>query len=69
MLVTPKYDTADPFVDTASGDFRLKSASLGYGSAFPKKSYMSSELNGRDVGSLQHVDPTLTRTKHPLAKI
>ncbi|MCP3697749.1 MAG: hypothetical protein GY920_04215 [Aliivibrio sp.] len=69
MLVNPKYDTDDPFVDSTNKDFRLKSTSLGYGLAFPKKSYMSSELNGRDVGSLQHVDPTLTRTKHPLARI
>lgn len=69
LLVNPRYDTSDPFVDSANKDFRLKSTSLGYASALPNRSYASGELNGRDIGSLQHVDPTLTREKHPLARI
>ena len=54
MLVTPRYDTSDPFMDSANNDFRLASASLGYSSAFPDKDYVSGNLNSRDIGSLQH---------------
>lgn len=69
LLVNPRYDTSDPFVDSANKDFRLKSTSIGYASGLPNRSYASGELNGRDIGSFQHVDPTLTREKHPLARI
>ena len=58
MLVTPRYDTIDPFVDSANNDFRLSSTSLGYSSAFPDKDYVSGSLNSRDIGSLQHPNPS-----------
>lgn len=66
LLVNPRYDTSDPFVDSANKDFRLKSTSLGYASALPNRSYASGELNGRDIGSLQHVDPIDFSPFHPL---
>ena len=58
LLVNPKYDTSDPFVDSANYDLRLVSGSSGYGTAFPQRSYKTAELNNRDVGSMQHADPS-----------
>lgn len=67
LLANPRYDTSDPFVDSASKDFRLKSTSLGYASALPNRSYASGELNGRDIGALQHADPSGNPSPfHPL---
>jgi len=69
MLVNPKYDTSDPFEDSANEDYRLKAGSLGYGAAFPKRDYLIGEKNNRDVGAWQHPDPTFETTIfHPLAQ-
>lgn len=68
LLVNPRYDTSDPFVDSANNDFRLASDSSGFGNAFPEINMLSGASNNRDLGSMQHADPTLSRTKHPLAR-
>lgn len=69
LLVNPRYDSSDPFVDSANYDLRLVSGSSGYGAAFPQRNYMTAELNNRDIGAIQHKDPALARQKHPLSRL
>ena len=58
LLVNPRYDTSDPFVDSANNDFRLASSSAGFGNAFPAINLLSGESNNRDLGAIQHADPS-----------
>jgi len=57
LLVNPRYDYSDPFVDSANNDFRLASSSAGFGNAFPAINLLSVESNNRDIGAIQHADP------------
>jgi hypothetical protein len=61
-------DSTDPFVDASAGDYRLVSASNGYGKSQPfyEKLAVDSQV---DIGAFQHADPAgSSSTFHPLAQ-
>jgi hypothetical protein len=61
-------DSTDPFVDAAGGDFSLVSGSNGYNNAAPKPYEVFDVNSNRDVGAVQHQDPSGGggATVHPL---
>ena len=61
-------DTSSPLVDPAAGDYSLKSSSGGYGKAQPNPFEGLAADSRRDVGALQHADPSGGggSTFHPL---
>jgi len=61
-------DSTDPFVDAAGGDFSLVSGSNGYNNAAPKPFEVFDVNSNRDVGAIQHQDPSGGggSTVHPL---
>lgn len=64
-------DASDPFVDTAGGDYRLVSASGGYGKAAAQKMPHTLVESKKDIGAFQHDDPSSSgggSTFHPLAQ-
>jgi hypothetical protein len=65
----PQVDNLDPFVDSANHDYRLTSSSIGYGYSEQRQLAYLNTVNNRDLGALQHADPTLTREKHPLSRL
>jgi hypothetical protein len=50
--------TSDPFVDAASNDFSLVSSSDGYNGAAPKPYDLLDVNSGKDIGAIQHADPS-----------
>jgi hypothetical protein len=61
-------DLADPFTDAAGGDFSLVSGSNGYSNAAPKPYEVFDVNSRRDIGAIQHADPSGGggSTFHPL---
>ena len=61
-------DSTDPFVDAAAGDFSLVSGSNGYNNAAPKPYEVFDVSSNRDIGAIQHEDPSGGggATVHPL---
>ena len=51
-------EASDPFVDAAGGDYSLVSSSGGYGKAQPNPFEGLAADSRRDVGALQHADPS-----------
>lgn len=51
-------ESSDPFVDAAGGDYSLVSSSGGYGKAQPNPFEGLAADSRRDVGALQHADPS-----------
>lgn len=51
-------EASDPFVDAAAGDYSLVSSSGGYGKAQPNPFEGLDADSRRDVGALQHQDPS-----------
>ncbi len=64
-------DSTDPFVDAAAGDYSLVSGSNGYNNAAPKPFEVFDVNSNRDIGAVQHQDPSGGgggSTFHPLAQ-
>ena len=53
-------DSTDPFTDAAGGDFSLVSSSNGYNNAAPKPYEIFNANSRRDIGAIQHADPSPT---------
>lgn len=53
-----KTDSTDQFVDRANNDYTLQSSSAGYASSFPSKVVNYGTVNARDIGAVQHADPS-----------
>jgi hypothetical protein len=66
--VAPVTDASDEFVDSANNDYTLKSTSNGYSSQHPQTFAEYVIANGRDIGAIQHQDPSGGggATVHPL---
>lgn len=54
----PISESTDPLVDAAGGDYSLVSSSGGYGTAQPDPFEGLSASSRRDVGAIQHADPS-----------
>ena len=64
-------ESSDPFVDAAQGDYSLVSSSGGYGKAQPNPFEGFDADSRRDVGAIQHADPSSSgggSIFHPLAQ-
>lgn len=67
--INPRVDNTDPFVDYANGDYRLSQSSIGYSNAEQKTFDYYNIINNRDLGAIQHANPSLgvvLNAKHPI---